>query len=178
MTIYEDEENRERAEMYKLFAALFIDEPPEELIEQVREMFQLSFNETGQDIALDFANTFFGPGEHLPPYESVYNYSVGETPGLWGSVTEQVQAFYNSVGLAIDEEVNLIPDHLSAELLFMAWLIESGRGEEQEGFIEDHLVKWVPGFCDELQTHAKTEFYREVAGLLKEFILSEYEGVV
>ncbi|MFA5352868.1 MAG: molecular chaperone TorD family protein [Thermodesulfovibrionales bacterium] len=167
----------ERSNLYKLFAALFADEPSGELIDQVREIFHLQTQDTAEEIVFDFTALFLGPGKHLPPYESVYNYPIGEISRLWGRATEEVQAFYLSVGLAIDEEVNLIPDHLSAELLFMAWLIDNGLEEQEERFLVEHLLKWVPEYCDQVRSRAQTGFYRDVADLLKEFILSEYEEI-
>ncbi|NTU42488.1 MAG: hypothetical protein HGA78_05455 [Nitrospirales bacterium] len=89
--------------------------------------------------------------------------------------TEEVQEFYRSVGLAMDDEVNLIPDHVSVELLFMSWLIENGLAEQEEAFMEDHLLKWLPLYCDEVRELARTGFYKDIADLLKELILTDYE---
>ncbi len=74
----------------------------------------------------------------------------------------------------MDEEINLIPDHISAEMPFMSYLIKNGISELQKKFLEDHLVKWIPEYCNELQKYAGTVFYKEIANILKEFILSEH----
>jgi TorA maturation chaperone TorD len=75
----------------------------------------------------------------------------------------------------IDEEISIIPDHISAELLFMSYLIENGLTEHRIKFLREHLFRWVPEYCDEIQRHANSAFYKEVANILKEFILSDYE---
>lgn len=166
-----DEEEIERAELYKLFASLFSHEPPDELIYQFREMFQMRFTEPPQLIRMEFINLL----SRLSPHESLYNYPPHELPRLWGRVTGEVEAFYNSVGLTIDEEISLIPDHISAELFFMSYLIENKLLKEQKSFMEKHLLQWIPNYCDEIEKQASTTFFKEIALLLKEFIITDYE---
>ena len=47
--------------------------------------------------------------------------------------------------------------------------------EAQACFVRDHLSAWVPGFCDELEDHAATPFYRGVSQMLRAFISDESE---
>ncbi len=173
--VFNNNDDIERAELYRLFATLFIHEPSDEIIMQAKEMFQMKSAESPQQIRMDFVNTFLGPGLHMAPYESLYNYPLGDRPRLWGKTTEEVQTFYNSAGLIVDEEINLIPDHISAELMFMTYLIENGFSEFQGRFLDQHLAKWTPEYCDEVNKHAGTIFYKEIANILREFILSDYE---
>ncbi|NTU42590.1 MAG: hypothetical protein HGA78_05980, partial [Nitrospirales bacterium] len=79
MTVYDNDNDAERSELYKLFAALFMEEPTAELIRQVIDIFQLDAGDTAEEISFDYTHIFLGPGKHLPPYESVYNYPAGET---------------------------------------------------------------------------------------------------
>lgn len=176
MAFYGNEEDIERAELYRLFAAIFMREPSDEPIIRLKEMFQAKFEDSPEEIRMDFMNIFLRPDGHLLPCESLYNYPMGDKPRLWGKATEEVQAFYNSAGLTIDEEIRLMPDHISMEMLFMSYLIENGLSMLQKIFLGEHLIKWVPEYCDELQKHAGTAFYKEVANILKEFILSEVEA--
>jgi len=171
--IYENED-AERAELYKLFSDLFMSEPAEETLLQAKALFQMNFDTPADEIRKDFVRIFMSPDLHPSPYESLYNFSVGERPGLWGKATGTVNAFYEAAGLTLDEEMTLIPDHLALELLFMHYLIQNGLVEKQEMFLKEHL-RWVPGYCDEMQKHAATPFYKEVAKILKEFMLSEQE---
>lgn len=176
MAFYDNVEDIERAELYKLFAGLFINEPSDEIVLQLKDMFQMKFADSPQEIRIDFARMFLGPDGRLMPYESLYNYPLGDRPRLWGRTTEEVQAFYISAGIVMDDEINLIPDHITAEMLFMSYLIENGISDLQKRFLEEHLVKWIPEYCNELQKYAGTVFYKEVANIIKEFILSEAEG--
>lgn len=177
MDIYDDED-AERAELYKLFSDLFMGEPADETLLAAKELFQMKLDTPPDEIRKDFDRTFLSPDLHPSPYESLYNFPVGEKPRLWGKATGEVKAFYESAGLTLDEEVALIPDHLALELLFMHYLVQNRLAEQQKVFFNEHLL-WVDEYCDEVKKHAATPFYREVAAILKEFIHSEqerYEG--
>ena len=176
LDIYENQE-AERAEIYRLFSALFMKGPTPEIIEEVKEMFRIESDESLDEIERDFAAVFLRPDLHPSPYESLYIFAPGEKPGLGGKTAREVQSFYEGAGLTLDEEMNLMPDHLSVELLFMSYLIENSRVEGQIDFMEGHLFQWVPGYCDEVQRHASTVFYKQAANLLKEFIISEHESM-
>ncbi|GAB4416748.1 MAG: molecular chaperone TorD family protein [Thermodesulfovibrionales bacterium] len=170
-------EDIERAGLYRLFAGIFMKEPTEEMLVHIKDMFQMRFDDSPQEIQMDFIRIFSGTGEKLAPYESLYNYPLGDRPRLWGKAAEEVLGFYNSTGLTIDEEMPLIPDHISAELLFMSYLIENGLMEHQRRFSEEHLIKWIPEYCEEVSKQAKTTFYKELSGILKDFILYDHENL-
>jgi len=174
MEFYEDEEF-ERAKLYKLFSPLFMQEPTDEILVQVRDIFETKFNDTSDEIRMDFVYLFSDAAGHLPPYESLYNYAIWDGAKLWGKATEEVQKSYSRAGLVLDEEIELIPDHLSVELLFMSYLIERGLREHQKNFLQEHLSLWIPGYCDDIREHAQTAFYQSVAALLKEDILIDCE---
>ena len=176
MLHYDNEEDLERAELYTLFAGFFMKEPTVGMLMQVSEIFQMKFNDSIFEIGMDFVNNFVKSEGNLLPFESLYNYPIGDKPRPWGKAAEDVQAFYTKTGLVIDEEINLIQDHISVELLFMSYLIENDFIEQQKRFLEEHLRKWIPEYCNKIYKHAKTVFYKELANLLKEFILSEYEN--
>jgi len=173
MELYNEE--IERAELYKLFSSLFMKEPPEDILVELKDMFQMRFNDTQEEIASDFALLFLGTDPHLSPHESLHRYALEETPKLWGSATKEVQTFYRSVQLMVDEEMALIPDHLTVELLFMSYLVENNFVEQQKAFMEKHLMQWVPDYCGEIESHARTTFYVEIAVLVREFIISDHE---
>ncbi|HCZ11721.1 MAG TPA: hypothetical protein DHV16_05600 [Nitrospiraceae bacterium] len=177
MPFYDNEEDIERAELYRLFAGIFMKEPSDELILHAKDMFQMKFEEMPGEIRVDFMNVFLRPDGRFMPCESLYNYPLGDRPGLWGRAAEEVQALYGSTGLVMGEETGLMPDHISMEMLFMSYLIENGLHDLQWKFLDEHLVRWIPEYCDEVRRHAGTVFYKEVANVMKEFILSEYEAL-
>lgn len=182
MTFYDDEDT-ERANLYRLFSGLFLSEPTEDFLVQFRDIFGITITNTIEEITIDFMQLFSDAAGHLLPYESLYNYPLTDTPRLWGRATEEVQKLYHAQGLMIDEEIGIIPDHISAELLFMGHLIENDITELKNSFFENHIRVWVPDYCHEMEQFAQTDFYIQAAGLLKEFISSDseefgmYEGI-
>ncbi len=47
----------------------------------------------------------------------------------------------------------------------------------EKKFIEEHLIKWLPVFCDKVISEAEMAFYREMAKLTKSFIEFEKETI-
>lgn len=169
MIIFNDDE--ERSKTYRLFSDVFIGEPSDDLIRKTSESLEIEIKETGFEIRMDYIQLFSNAAGQLLPYESLYNYEVWEAPRVWGRTTVEVSKLYLDAGLNIDEEVDLVPDHISAELLFMSYLIDNDRKDIQKVFLEEHICVWIPVFCDDVMEFAQTNFYRDVAGILKELIM-------
>ena len=168
MAVY-DYTNIERAEAYRILADFFLKAPGEDMLSNVKEDFELESEETVDEIGRDFDRLFPYPEGKLPPIESFF-LTLENT-----SSAEEVAGFYASAGLTIEEEFDLIPDHLYLELLFMSYLIEANKYDIQKKFLEKHLMNWVPDYCDELLKESKTVFYREIAEILRDFLVSESE---
>ena len=163
--------DEERAEAYRLFAYLFMNIPHIEHIEQFESFGQLDIKDTYEEICEDFIHLFIN--ENLPNYEAYYKAELYKDIPINRSL-DDVQHFYWTAGVAIDEEIDLPPDHISMELIFMSYLIEQNLKDLQIEFAR-RLCEWVPLFCDALYKKANTDFYKEVAYSLKEFVLSECE---
>jgi len=168
MAVY-DSSNVERVEAYRLLADFFLKAPEEEMLRAIREDFDLESDETAEEIRRDFDRLFPYPEGKLPPIESFF-LTLENT-----SSADEVAELYAKAGLTIEEEFELIPDHLYLELLFMSYLIETNKYDLQKIFLTEHLLNWVPYYCDELLKEAKTVFYREVAEITRDFLTSESE---
>lgn len=131
-----------------------------------------------QALAVEYTRLFVGPGPHIAAYESVYVPGEGEVqPRLWGRAATEVAGFYRELGLDLPE--GQMPDHLSLELQAMAVMAQSqadrlAAGDEesagvlaelQEKFCREHLSRWVPEVCREVEREAKSSFYRGMAAL-------------
>jgi TorA maturation chaperone TorD len=82
-----------------------------------------------------------------------------------------------------------LPDHIGVELEFMQAVTkkESTAWEEndmdgvhsccqiEKKFFNEHLSKWVHVFCDKVISMAELSFYREIAGITKNFMAYENE---
>ncbi|GAQ94639.1 chaperone TorD [Thermodesulfovibrio aggregans] len=164
----------ERAEVYRLLAYLFMAIPQIEHIEDFKSIAEISVNDTYEEICDDYIELFV-EGE-VPNYEGFYLSEIYKDVPVSFELKD-VQHFYWTAGVAIDEEIDLPHDHISVELLFMSYLIEQNLRDLQIEFLR-RLCEWIPLFCDTLYEKAKTDFYKEVATFLKEFVLSECEGSI
>lgn len=138
-------------------------------------------------LKIDYSRLFVGPYKLLaPPYGSVYLEGEGT---LMGNSTLDVRNRYREAGLDISEFHKEAPDHISAELEFMYYLIfkevESiGKAdledagdylERQKRFLGDHLGAWVSEFADRVEENAETEFYKVLARCTKLFVKGDLE---
>lgn len=155
------------------------------------------FDQTDQDellenLAVEYARLFLGPAKHISAHESIHHQRDDGDWGMhWGGSTVDVKKFIETAGLEYKPEYPGMPDHISVELEFMQ---ESAKCEAQalqaqdlEGvlyclrierkFVQDHLIKWIPEFCDKIMSAAEISFYDGIARLTKQFILSELEEI-
>ena len=136
-------------------------------------------------LAVEYARLFLGPGKHISPHESVHHKKEGTQSGqLWGESTAEVKKIIESSGLEYKTEYTGLPDHISVELEFMQQVIlredQAWQDNEKETallcqenekkFVDDHLFRWVPDFCEKVATEADLPFYREMARLTRAFI--------
>lgn len=198
-----------RSRLYGLLARVYRNEPDAVLIGMLKTaMFNEAFTEMGaefepgffnqsedvlmEELAVEYARLFLGPGSHISPHESVHHeLKQGKWGTLWGDSTVEVKNFIESTGLKVESELNLLPDHISVELEFMHLLANREVEAREEGdnetaaqcikmekeFLERHLTSWVPAFCDSVISSAQNSFYREMAELTKSFLQFETENM-
>ncbi len=198
---------RQRSNVYGLLATVFGHEVNSELLQQIKDpqflgvlsnmglelesdFFEKPEAELLEDLAVEYAWLFLGPGKHISPHESIHHQrSDGDWGQLWGKSTVEVKNFIESAGLDYKEAYTGLPDHISVELEFMQQVTlreEQALSEgDQEGvlyclkmekkFIEEHLMCWIPAFCEKVVSRAEQPFYREMAALTRNFIEFEKE---
>lgn len=128
------------------------------------------------DLMVDYARLFVGPFELLaPPFGSVY---LEGSKQMMGDSTMDMKALYLAAGLDMAPDFNNPPDHVAAELEFLAYLCscEAQAGEAGEKqrfrklrnrFISGHIGAWGPEFADKVKDNAGTGFYKRLAGLTR-----------
>ena len=163
------EGDNERAESYRILADLFFAPPDAEKLKRIKEDLGLESKETKEEVLADFDYLYNYEGGVTPPLESVH---AGDA-----NAADAVTEFYYRAALTFEEEYEAVPDHISLEFLFMSYVIDIGNREMQRKFLEEHIVNWVPYFCEEVIKEAKTLFYREIVGITRDFIEIEYEGI-
>lgn len=140
-----------------------------------------------KDLAVDFAKVFLAAGISQGaaafPYESVY---TSPDRLVMQEARDQVLSLYRTKGIALNGVVEP-EDHLAFELEFMLYLIGEGKEavgaadfsalennlQEQREFLQNHLLNWVPDFCEDVQACANTDFYKAVAQITGGFLFSD-----
>jgi TorA maturation chaperone TorD len=149
-------------------------------------------NELLEDLAVEYTRLFLGPGKHISSHESVHHQREdGQWGKLWGASTVEVKKFIEATGLSYTDDYKGMPDHISVEFEFMqqlilaeeqAWMDEdAGKAAScrkvEKKFIEEHLIRWVPAFCEMVIQEAELPFYQAVAALTRSFIEFEMEEI-
>ncbi|MET0049401.1 MAG: molecular chaperone TorD family protein [Sedimenticola sp.] len=199
---------KSRSDIYGLLTVAFREEPSEAFISELRgprlsgalsgmglelgEAFHTkAIPEIADELTLEFARLFIGPGRHISAHESIFAEVDGDSGGLWGAKTVEVKKFIESTGLDYGEQFTGLPDHISVELEFMQrlteWESDKWRQEDIESaeyclsvqrlFLQQHILCWVPSFCSAVMEQAETPFYREMAELTMNFLEFERQGI-
>jgi TorA maturation chaperone TorD len=156
--------------------------------EGIDDLLQKPEDELLEDLAVEYARLFLGPGKHISPHESVhFQRDDGQWGKLWGASTVEVKKFIESTGLNYTEEYKGLPDHISVEFEFMQQLTlheekvwkeadkAAGYRRAEKKFVEEHLMRWIPGFCEKVIQEAELPFYRAMAALTRSFIEFEIQ---
>jgi TorA maturation chaperone TorD len=197
----------QRSNIYGLLAAIYRREMTSDLLKQIKDPSMLGVlsnlgieldngfikkpeHELLEDLAVEYARLFIGPGKHISPHESVHHKRDDSQWGqLWGPSTAEVKKIIESTGLSYQFEYTGLPDHISVELEFMQQVLQreeqAWEAEDKEmahlclanekKFIEEHLACWIPIFCEKVIKEADLSFYREMARLTRTFIEFEKE---
>jgi len=200
---------RQRSDVYGLLATVYRQEVSKDFLREMKdpqllgvlselgmawaeEISQKPEEELLDDLAVEYARLFLGPGKHISPHESVWEQRKGGQRGqLWGESTVEVKRLVESVGLHCAPEYSGLPDHLSVELEFMQQMTLREEQAWQEGdketalhclrierkFLEEHLSCWIPVFCEEVMTEAELPFYSDMAALTRNYIEFEMDQI-
>lgn len=132
------------------------------------------------ELAADYSRTFIGGGidsfSAAYPFESVH---VSRKRLLMQDARDQVLAIYKAYGLEKSGQMKEGEDHIAYELEFLKALCErcakalrEGNVDEaerlaraQQGFMADHLMRWVGKFTAQMRHFSKTDFYHGVSHL-------------
>lgn len=145
-----------------------------------------STEEVLKRISIDRTRLLRGVGQQhspSPPYESVYR-----DGRLCSESTMEVSQIYRRLGITLPEAWTEPPDYIGIELDFMrlvcqgekeAWQSDSfdealERLEAGGDFLKNHILQWVPRFCEEMYNRAELDFYKGIAHFTSGFV--EYDS--
>jgi len=131
----------------------------------------LTFDDTGQDeMAADFAAIYLTHGLRASPCESVW---LDEDGLAMQEPMFEVRRSYRGRGLQVPDWRVRPDDHLVFQLQFVAALFEEASEEalsETAGFLDDHLLRWLPDFSTRVAQRAATPFYAALAVLTATYL--------
>jgi TorA maturation chaperone TorD len=183
-------EERARADVYALLAALFYSPPSDDLLKRIaaahmvdEEASQTEFGQAWH--ALQSAARAAAPEAVRNEYDSAF-ITAGRPPVfLYGSVYQtgflmdkplaRLRDDLAHIGLARRADVGEPEDHISALCDVMRFLITGADGvppatlDAQREFFEHHIASWYARLCDAIETAEQTSFYRSVAAFAREF---------
>ncbi len=178
---------------YGFFAAFFLDprrlpvaEAWANAAQLVEELHAIAFEHEAEtilappypaardELEAEFARLFYGVGIHtVASAESCWESDLRlHCQGAFHSVRE----FYTRHGRAALDSLGLPDDHLAVELAFMHELIgEAGSDSTQRDFLVEHLGRWAPLVCDDIERHSRLALMRCVARSLRRLIAADLE---
>jgi TorA maturation chaperone TorD len=131
-------------------------------------------------------NRLFQIRPKAPPHETFYTNAEGQLRGL---LTAQLEEKYLLTGLEISPELNELPDHISVELEFMAYLcmkeaeaiqthdeVEANRlRDKQISFMRQHLARWFPKFAQRINEAEPVMIYQYLLPAVYGFLRYELD---
>lgn len=131
------------------------------------------------ELRVDYTRLFTGTA-NIPvvPWESAY---FDEAHLLFQAQTIDVRSWYRRFGLESVDIHQEPDDHIGLELAFVSHLAQLSLSafetqetsafhealQHQRDFLSQHLLSWGPLWCGLVIEHAKTEFYRGIALILR-----------
>ena len=180
--------------MYRLLARLWLSEVDENLLQNLlasplRNSFvaaggilpATSGDQTVEQLSIDYCQLFIGPTDHLPPYQSVWQFGQFQ-----GTTTVSMKRFIQIAGY--DSEAlpsGIILDHLGVQLDVMGHVLDEVVSEPSNSravttiseiansYFAIHL-RWPAELLAVAERRATTEFYRSVIEMTREFLDCEW----
>jgi TorA maturation chaperone TorD len=189
------DEETARAEIYGLLATLFYAAPSPELLAQLRmavtqapaagavleepwrELVSAARQLSDQAIRSEFNTLFGGVGK-----PEVYVFASHYLSGFLNEKPlAQLRQNLKALGLEREESMPETEDHFAYLCEVMRYLI---AGEDvavanlsrQKEFFGDHIQPWGNQFCDALEAHPASQFFRTLAQFTRAFLSVESQG--
>ncbi|MCD8316917.1 MAG: molecular chaperone TorD family protein [Eggerthellaceae bacterium] len=137
------------------------------------------------DLAKDYAKSFCGASSTQKtaayPYESVY---TSEDGILMQDARDAVMVWYGKYGVIKNKDFHDCEDHVGLILEFYSYMItqfvnavkedDVDRAneilEDQQKFMHEHLINWIPDFAHHVNMRARTDFYQGLGQVLLNYV--------
>ena len=159
-------------------------EPLEEFLAVMEQYRGRDPEEVLHELRTDWSHLYLGDKPRVANTEGLWRFrSEGrDAEHMTNRYTNEVADFMRECGVKHLPEYNDCIDYIENECDFAAflahgsdYLAEMGRNHLSvlSDFMDDHMLKWAPGFCDDVSREAKSSYYQGLAAFLKAF-LSEF----
>ena len=172
----------ERSRVYWFLSDCFL-QAPTEISSEIWQALQLSANNSEpMELRKEFTRLFRGIRDGYgppPPYESLYRPDIFPT-----DITEAILGYFHSGGLDAAKICGEPPDFLATELRLLSLLAYQEHESSQNGnleqcqffsdlqtrFVQNHLLCWVPDYCQILIQESRVDFYSQLATHIATFL--------
>jgi anaerobic sulfite reductase subunit A len=141
-----------------------------------------------RELAAEYAALFLNAARKpVSPYESVY---TSPDHLVMQKARDEVVAEYRKEGLDRIGDFREPEDHIAIELEFMAYLCDRAAEaldadldvaqaylQKQKAFLDEHLLVWVPDFCEDVIKFTQSDFFRGLAQITAEHLSMERDTV-
>ncbi|OKY78643.1 MAG: putative component of anaerobic dehydrogenase [Candidatus Methanohalarchaeum thermophilum] len=129
---------------------------------------------------VEYTSLFHGPvSKDLYPYESYYIDNELRSDSLL-----EVKEFLREINYGKSDDFPEPEDFIAFELEIMRFLTNKPEFIEeketiykQKEFLRDHLITWIPDFCDDLYEKTDSDFYKATSLITKGFLEFEKEFI-
>lgn len=155
-----------------------------EMADMASQLEQALQGDDTEELLKEYSRLFLGPFQlEAPPFGSVYLESEGR---MMGDSTADAKRMYRESGLEMASDFQSPPDHVIAELEFLAFLglqeLESREQQDRgffrhkrEQFLQSHVGAWFPLFADKVEQNTQMAFYRDLSRLTRRLLEVERE---
>jgi len=168
------------AEYQEQVTALW-EEVVESSADPLRAMLSTLAGEPENSLASEYERLFVGPAAvPCPPYEAVWRTDrpKHEQGTVMGSSTLAVKQLYGELGIRLRPGQAELPDHIAIEFEALAVALAVAERHNAEKLLRA-LRMWVPELCCSVMNESSVQFYRDVAGITREAMLSKsFESLV
>ena len=133
------------------------------------------------ELRIDWAHMYMGDRPRVTNTEGLWRFRAEgrDSVRMINRYTNEVADFMRECGVKRQPKYNDCIDYIENECDFAAflangpeYLAEMGRDniEILGNFMDDHMLKWAPGFCDDVVRASTTPYYQALAALMQAFL--------
>jgi TorA maturation chaperone TorD len=168
-----EEMNYELQHLFRVIERHEIGEEEVIHVDQVLTVINFYQGEEIKDLRIDYAELFSSNQERKALCPMVASEFLATFAKHYDPEKIIEELWESGIPINPDEALDSIINYLEYSSLLCEQYIDTQENEyEIKSFFKEHILIWIPKFCDVLYKAANVEFYREVAFGLKSYLLA------